>query len=186
MIVKSHPARALHSSHYVVYTRLAHHHFFLFLSENKASTGVISSTFKVSRFKEEQEEEEQEEMVVVVVRFISCFRRCSFSKKILSKDIECPRRKNGWNGVVFAVRDAHDGSATRSYSTGLERDGEGGERDIIFFERRLVVRVDLQAGGSKRRPNARGLAIEDNGKEAEYDYRIYDETEKEGQTDKMR
>lgn len=124
-------------------------------------------------------------VVVVAVHFINRFRRCSFNKKIpgyrasaLKKRLGrcCIRgaRRARWigNEVVF--------NRTRKRWTGW------GERDRIFFDRRLVVRVDLQAGGSKRRLNARGLAIEDNGKEAEYDYRIYGETEKEGQTDKMR
>lgn len=75
-------------------------------------------------------------VVAVVVRFISCFRRCSFNKKILGyrvsalkKRLErcCIRgaRRTRWigNEVVF--------ERTRK----RERERESGERDIIFFER---------------------------------------------------
>ena len=41
VIVKSHPARALHSSHYIVYACFAHHHFSFRLSENKTCPTVI-------------------------------------------------------------------------------------------------------------------------------------------------
>lgn len=112
---------------------------------------------------------------------LECKKVLGYRESALKKRLErcCIRgaRRTRWigNEVVFE----------RTGKRWKERVG----REILFFSKDdSLLGSTSKAGGSKRRLNARGLAIEDNGKriEAEYDYRIYGETEKEGQTEKMR